>query len=70
VLAPDGTYHCDDDYSGAENLNPWLSLTPIEGTYNVWVGSFSPDVMASGTLTITGEAGATPVPLTSTDIQQ
>ena len=70
VLAPDGTFHCDDDYHGSENLNPWLSLTPIEGTYNVWVGSFAPDVMASGTLTITGDAEATPIPLTSQDIQQ
>jgi heat shock protein HslJ len=69
VLAPDGTFHCDDDYHGSENLNPWLSLTPVEGTYNVWVGSFAPDVMASGSLTITGDAEATPVPLTSQDIQ-
>lgn len=69
VLAPDGTYHCDDDYHGSENLNPWLSLEPVNGTYNVWVGSFAPDAQASGTFTISGAADATPVPLTSKDIE-
>jgi heat shock protein HslJ len=68
VLDPQGTFHCDDDYHGSENLNPWLSLTPIEGTYNVWVGSFAPDVQASGTLTITNEQDAVPTPLTSQDL--
>ena len=68
VLAPDGTFHCDDDYHGSENLNPWLSLTPITGTYNVWVGSFATDVLASGTLTITSDPEAVPTPLTSQDL--
>jgi heat shock protein HslJ len=70
ILAPDGTYHCDDDFQGSENLNPWVSLAPIVGTYNVWIGSFSPDVLADGVLTISGEAGAVPTSLTSKDIQQ
>ena len=69
VLAPDGTFHCDDDYHGSENLNPWLSLTPMDGTYNVWVGSFAPDVLATGTLTITGDADAVPTALTSADLK-
>ena len=68
ILAPDGTFHCDDDYHGSENLNPWLSLTPIAGTYNVWIGSFSPDVVVEGTLTVTADADATPVQLASKDI--
>jgi heat shock protein HslJ len=69
VLAPDGTFHCDDDYHGSENLNPWVSLIPSEGTYNVWVGSFSPDIQASGMLTITSDTNATPTPLTSQDLE-
>jgi heat shock protein HslJ len=69
VLAPDGTFHCDDDHHGSENLNPWVSLTPSEGTYNVWVASFSPDVQASGMLTITNDASATPTPLTAQDLE-
>ncbi len=69
VLAPDGTFHCDDDYHGSKNLNPWLSLNPVEGTYNVWLGSFAPDVQASGTLTVTDDPDATPVPLTSKDLK-
>lgn len=69
VLAPGGVFHCDDDLSGSENLNPWLSLDPVEGTYNVWVGSFAPDVQASGTFVISSAAGAVPVPLTSQDLQ-
>lgn len=70
VLDPEGSFHCDDDYHGSENLNPWLALPPITGTYNVWVGSFAPDVQASGTLTITSDPDATPTPLTSQDLQQ
>jgi heat shock protein HslJ len=69
VLAPDGTFHCDDDYHGSENLNPWLSLTPMDGIYNVWVGSFAPDVLATGTLTITDDADGVPIALTSADLK-
>jgi heat shock protein HslJ len=68
VLAPDGAYYCDDDYHGSENINPWLKLAPSKGTYNVWVGSFSPDIQADGVLTITSDENATPTPLTSKDI--
>jgi heat shock protein HslJ len=69
VRAPDGSFHCDDDYHGSENLNPWLSLTPMDGTYNVWVGSFAPDVLSTGTLTITNDAHAVPTALTSADLK-
>ena len=69
VLTPDGSYQCDDDLHGSENINPWLQLTPEPGTYYVWVGSFSPDVQASGKLTITNDANAQPVPLTSKDLK-
>ena len=69
VRAPDGSFHCDDDYHGSDNLNPWLSLTPMDGTYNVWVGSFAPDVQTTGMLTITGDADAVPSALTSADLK-
>jgi len=69
LVAPDGTFHCDDDYHGTDNLNPWLSLTPMDGTYNLWVGSFVPEVMATGMLTITNEADAVPSALTAADLE-
>lgn len=69
VRAPDGTFYCDDDFHGSENINPWLNFAVDKGLYHVWVGSFSPDVQASGKLTITNDANAQPVPLTSKDLQ-
>ncbi len=69
VLTPDGTYQCDDDFHGSENINPWLQIEPASGMYYVWVGSFSPDVQASGMLTITSDPNAAPTPLTSKDIE-
>jgi len=69
VLAPDGTYHCDDDYHGSENLNPWLSLSPVEGVYNVWIGSFAPDIQSTGMLTISSDANQLPTALTSKDLE-
>jgi hypothetical protein len=68
LLAPDGTYHCDDDYQGSENVNPWLQIEPVSGTYYLWVGSFSPDVQANGMLTITNDANATPATLAAKDL--
>jgi hypothetical protein len=68
VRAPDGSFQCNDDFKGSENINPWLSLTPTTGTYYIWVGSFSPDVQAEGTLTITNDANAAPTVLTSEDL--
>jgi hypothetical protein len=69
VLAPDGAFYCDDDLHGSENINPWLKLTPSDGMYYIWVGSFSPDVQPDGVLTITNDVNATPAPLTSKDLQ-
>ena len=69
VLAPDGTFICDDDFKGSENINPGLTLTPEKGKYHVWVGSFSPDVQATGKLTITNDSAAAPAVLTSKDIK-
>jgi hypothetical protein len=68
VRTPDGSFQCNDDFKGSENINPWLSFTPGVGTYYVWVGSFSPDVQAEGTLTITNDANAAPAVLTSQDL--
>jgi heat shock protein HslJ len=69
ILAPDGNFYCDDDYQGADNLNPLVSLAPTAGTYYVWVGSFAPDVMVDGTLSITSDANASPAVLTSKDLK-
>lgn len=69
ILAPDGNFYCDDDYRGENNLNPLVSLVPSLGTYYVWVGSFSPDVLVDGTLTITNEENAAPAVLTSADLE-
>jgi protease YdgD len=39
VNTPDGEWHCNDDFSG---LNPALTFeTPLEGQYDIWVGTFS-----------------------------
>jgi hypothetical protein len=68
VLAPDGIYYCDDDFQGSENINPSMSLNAKQGSYYVWVGSFSPEVQADGKLTITNDANAAPAVLTSKDL--
>ena len=65
VRNPNGTYQCNDDLDGSANLNPYLDLTPIPGSYQVWLGSYAPDVTVDGTLTITGDVTVRPAPLTS-----
>ncbi|MCB0146205.1 MAG: hypothetical protein KDE01_00930, partial [Caldilineaceae bacterium] len=65
VRNPNGTYQCNDDLDGAANLNPYLDLTPIPGSYQVWLGAYAPDVTVDGTLTITGDTTVRPAPLTS-----
>jgi heat shock protein HslJ len=70
VLGPDQKFTCDDDFQGSENVNPGLTLTPENGMYYVWVGSFSPDVQAEGTLTITNDTNSQPVALASKDLNQ
>lgn len=64
VRDPDGAYQCADDLDGADNLNPYLELDPLPGTYRVWVGSYAPDVAVDGTLTVTDDAFARPTALT------
>lgn len=40
ILAPDGSWHCNDD--GAGDLNPGVTFqTPASGDYLVWAGTFS-----------------------------
>jgi heat shock protein HslJ len=69
VRTPDGSYHCDDDFHGSQNINPWLTVASETGDYNIWVGSFSPDVHASGKLTITHDEKSKPAVLTSKDLK-
>lgn len=69
VLGPDKKFTCNDDFQGSENINPGLSLTPEKGMYYVWVGSFSPDVQAQGTLTITNDVEAQPAVLAAKDLK-
>jgi len=41
VNGPDGRWYCDDD-SGNGSLNPALHITsPMSGTYDIWVGTYS-----------------------------
>ena len=40
INTPDGQWHCNDDASA---LNPALTFdTPLEGQYDIWVGTYSP----------------------------
>jgi protease YdgD len=40
INAPDGAWHCNDDSSG---LDPALTFdAPLEGQYDIWVGTYSP----------------------------
>ncbi len=70
VQNPNGTFQCDDDADGAANLNPYLDLTPIPGSYALWVGSFEPSTLVTGTLTIAGSTEIQPKPLTTNAAQE
>jgi hypothetical protein len=67
VRDPTGAFECDDDAAGAKNLNPYLDLTPVEGHYNVWVGSFSPTALVTGTLTLSTNMELQPAVLESSE---
>ena len=59
VNLPDGTWECNDD---AEGLNPGLGFdSPMQGLYNVWVGSFRSrartEAAPRGTLFLSGVTG-------------
>ena len=52
VNAPDGSWYCDDDSGG--NLHPLLNfIDPLDGQYDIWVGSYEADQFVPGELTIT-----------------
>ena len=39
VNGPDGRWYCDDD--SGEDSNPSLTLTPQNGRYEIWVGTYT-----------------------------
>lgn len=50
VNAPNGDWHCNDDYEGT-SLNPGLIIqNAAVGQYDIWVGSYLADRFISGTL--------------------
>lgn len=52
VGLPDGTFTCNDDYSG--RLDPLVDISaPAAGAYHIWVGAFSATAAAQGTLVLT-----------------
>lgn len=52
INGPTGEYVCRDDANGT--LDPRIDFDdPASGTYDIWVGSYSPDASISGTLHIT-----------------
>ena len=51
VNLPDGTWVCNDD---SDTLDPLIILDyPLEGQYDIWVGSYLPDQSIAGALGIT-----------------
>ncbi|MGD1991951.1 MAG: hypothetical protein PVI59_02050 [Anaerolineae bacterium] len=51
INAPDGSWHCNDDYAG---FDPAVEIDePVEGQYDIWVGSYSSEGFVGGTLYIT-----------------
>lgn len=62
---PNGAFQCNDDFDGTDNLNPYLDLVPIDGDYQLWVGSFAPSTLVTGTLTIASSNDVQPLPLVS-----
>ncbi len=68
INTPDGEWLCNDDYDGTDPMV--VIQNAAAGLYDIWVASYSSDVLAEGTLYITemdlspadyagGEAGAT-----------
>lgn len=51
VNAPDGSWICNDDFTG---FDPAVEIyEPLEGQYDIWVGSYSSEDFIEGTLYIT-----------------
>lgn len=65
IRDPNGAFQCNDDADDDANLNPYLALPPTTGRYTVWVGSFAPTTLVTGTLTIAADADLRPTPLTA-----
>lgn len=56
VKSPDGVWHCNDDAHDA-TLDPYIEFnSPIEGRYDIWVGSHDPEENFNGFLFITEDA--------------
>lgn len=52
VRGPDGTWFCNDD-SEFGGFNPLVNLTaPLEGQYDIWIGTYSQTDYINGTLRI------------------
>jgi serine protease Do len=52
INQPDGSWLCVDD--SFETLNPTIDiLNPLEGQYDIWVGSYSPEENVPGYLVVT-----------------
>lgn len=59
VRLPDGTFACNDDFGGT--LDPLVDINaPAAGTYDIWVGTFTPDSAASGSLFLSSGNTADP----------
>lgn len=50
VNGPDGKWYCDDDTG--EDSNPLVELTPMNGRYEIWVGTYSDDETKNAVLSI------------------
>ena len=52
VNAPDGSWYCDDDSGGM--LQPMIAFDePLDGQYDIWIGTYAEGQNASGTLALT-----------------
>ncbi len=52
INAPDGRWHCDDD-GGVNGLNPAIRFNrPLQGRYEIWIGSYRQGTNSRATLHI------------------
>jgi len=64
VNLPDGSWACNDDFSG---LNPLVEVAaPAAGTYNIWIGSYNQGNANPGYLFITESNQSVPTNILST----
>lgn len=50
VNGPDGKWYCDDD--SGDDSNPLVNLTPMNGRYEIWVGTYSDGQLKRAVLSI------------------